>query len=302
MKNILISGGTGFIGRALTSYLLDNYLDAKLTILVRSKHDLPELPRVTYCLWDVKKKMIDASVPDDIDTVIHLAGANISAKRWTRSRKQVLLDSRTESGKLLVDWVLGKGKAVQTFISASAIGWYGEGAPGTIFTEHDPAGHGFLANVCQQWEAATSSLATQGIRTAWIRTGLVLHPTGGMWKALSPAFRCNVAPRFASGKQCFSWIALADLVSLYAYVADHDNIAGPINAVSPHPVAQIELTKSLIAKQKSSFIVLPVPRFMLRLALGELSIELIKNANVSADKIQQMGFRFSAPILADLPD
>ncbi len=300
MKNVLISGGTGFVGKALISYLLENYSEVALTILVREKRNLAPLPRVTYCLWDVERRFIDPSLPENVDTIIHLAGANIAEKRWTPSRKELLLKSRTESGTLLVDWVMQHGKEVKTFVSASAIGWYGEGKLGQVFKEDDPAGEGFLADVCRQWEEATSSLKNHGIRVAWIRTGLVLHPTGGMWKALSPAFRFGIAPRFASGKQCFSWIGLMDLVSMYAYVAAHDHVEGAINAVAPHPVSQLVLTKALLAKHSGSSFVIPVPGFLLKLALGELSIELLKSAAVSADKIQQHGFQFSATRPSDL--
>lgn len=300
MKNILISGGTGFVGKALIAYLLEHYPDVTLTILVRGEVALDPSPRVKYCLWDVNKRFIDPSLSEDIDTIIHLAGANIAEKRWTRKRKELLLKSRTESGKLLVDWIMAHGRKVKTFVSASAVGWYGEGKAGQLFKEDDPAGKGFLADVCRKWEATTSPLIAQGIRVAWIRTGLVLHPSGGMWKALSAAFRFGIAPRFASGRQCFSWIGLADLVSLYVFVAAHDHVVGPVNAVAPHPVSQLALTKVLLAKQSGSSLVLPVPSFLLKLALGELSIELLKNAAVSADKIQQAGFQFSAKNPSDL--
>lgn len=300
MKNILISGGTGFVGKALIAYLLEHFPDVTLTVLVRSKRNLDALPRVRYCLWDVDKQFIDPSLSEDIDTIIHLAGANIAEKRWTRKRKELLLKSRTESGKLLVDWIMAHGREVKTFVSASAIGWYGAGTAAQLFKEDDPAGDGFLADVCRKWEATTAPLIAHRIRVAWIRTGLVLHPSGGMWKALSTAFRFGIAPRFASGRQCFSWIGLADLVSLYAFVAAHDHVVGPVNAVAPHPVSQLSLTKALLAKQSSSALVVPVPSFVLKWALGELSIELLKNAAVSADKIQQAGFQFSAKYPSDL--
>ncbi|KGE12943.1 TIGR01777 family oxidoreductase [Sphingobacterium deserti] len=300
MQHVLISGGTGFIGKALIDYLLDHYPQVQLTVLVRSMQALKTKDRVHYCLWDVDKNYISEDVPANIDTVIHLAGANIAEKRWTKKRKAVLLRSRTESGALLSRWVQEKGSAVKTFVSASAIGFYGQGDEGQIFTEQDKAGTDFLASVCVAWEASTRPLSRMGIRVVWLRTGLVLHPDGGMWKALKPAFAFRIAPRFASGKQLFSWIGLHDLLALYAFAAEQTGIEGPINAVAPYPSTQIDLSKTLLKKQSPPSFVFPIPEFFLRVALGELAIELIKNAAVSAEKIERHGFKFSASHLSDL--
>ncbi|TDS17536.1 TIGR01777 family oxidoreductase [Sphingobacterium paludis] len=300
MQHILISGGTGFIGKALVDHLLHHYPAAQLTVLVRSKQGLKPQDRVRYCLWDVDQAYISDEVPQDIDTVIHLAGANIAEKRWTEKRKAVLLRSRTESGALLTRWVREKGKGVKTFVSASAIGYYGEGREGKVFTEHDAAGADFLASVCVAWEAATQSLVAMGIRVVWIRTGLVLHPDGGMWKALAPAFSLRVAPRFASGRQIFSWISLQDLLALYAFAAEHDVVKGPLNAVSPHPAPQITVAKVLLKNKYERSIVVPVPKLLLNTLLGELAIELLKSAEVSARNAEQLGFTFVKPHLSDL--
>lgn len=300
MKNILISGGTGFIGLHLIEYLLAVDAEINLTVLVRSMEGLTPKRNVTYALWDVEKKYIAPEVSAEIDTIIHLAGANVAEDRWTEKRKEILLKSRTESGALLTEWVKTKGRHVKTFVSASGIGWYGEGKPGQVFSEPDPVGSDFLAEVCRLWEASTESLENLGVRLVWIRTGLVLDPSGGMWKELEKAFTFCVAPRFGSGKQIYSWIALQDIVKLYVFAAKNATVQGPINAVSPNPVTQLALAKVLLRKKSSMHLVLPIPAVLLQTVLGELSIELLKNANVSAEKALKEGFVFAQPHIGDL--
>ncbi len=300
MKNILISGGTGFIGSRLINHLLATFPDVQITVLVRDESDSKSQPRVRYCKWDVKSSFISSDVPTDVDTIIHLAGANIAAKRWTKQRKKVLLESRTESTKLLTQWVNTIGKNVKTFVSASAIGWYGSASGERFFIEADPAANDFLAHVCAEWEAATQSLSASKVRIVWIRTGLVLHPDGGMWKAMRKAFAFRVAPRFGHGKQVFSWISLEDLLRLYTFAAVTPTLAGAFNAVAPKPEGQAMLTKKLLKKKSTFAIQIPIPASLLKIGLGELSQELLKHAPVSSRKVEDAGFSFLHPTLDHL--
>ncbi|WDF67436.1 TIGR01777 family oxidoreductase [Sphingobacterium oryzagri] len=300
MKNILISGGTGFIGEHLIEYFRAIDQTLHLTVLVRSLDGLTPKTNVSYALWDVEKQYIAPEVSTTIDTVIHLAGANVADGRWTAERKKVLLESRTKSGQLLVDWVKTKGKLVKTFISASGIGWYGEGLDGQVFTEDDASGNDFLSEVCRLWEASTQPLAQEGVRLVYIRTGLVLDPAGGMWKAMQSAFAFRVAPRFGDGQQVYSWIALQDIVRLYVFAAQNPDVHGPLNAVSPHPLTQLEVAKALVKKEGSFYVVFPIPATLLKAALGELSMELLKNAHVSAQKALSAGFVYAQPKITDL--
>lgn len=300
MENILISGGTGFIGKHVIAYLLATNPAVQLTVLVRSLEGLAMRKNVTYVLWDIEKQYIAPEVSEKIDTVIHLAGANIAEKRWTKERKASLLKSRTESSKLLVEWIKTKGKQVKTMVSASGIGWYGEGQPGQIFTEGDASGTDFLSQVCVQWEASTKPLEDLGVRVVWVRTGLVLDSAGGMWKALQQAFTFRVAPRFGSGEQIYSWIALQDIVRLYIFAAEHTAVKGPINAVSPYPLKQLDLVRALAKKESAFHFVFPIPAAFLDVLLGELAIELVKSAEVDAQKILSAGFVFAQPRIQDL--
>ncbi|WP_166333737.1 TIGR01777 family oxidoreductase [Sphingobacterium chungjuense] len=300
MKNILVSGGTGFVGTKLVNHLLNAFHDVQITVLIRNEKDRQERSRVRYCIWNVKEGFISSDVPNDIDTIIHLAGASIAEKRWTKKRKKVLLESRTQSTKLLVDWVKTTGKRVKTFVSASAIGWYGEATTDRAFVEEDPAANDFLAHVCAEWEAAARPLVATNVRTVWIRTGLVLHPDGGMWKEMKKAFAFRVAPRFGNGKQVFSWISLDDLLRLYTFAAVTPTIAGALNAVAPKPEQQAILTKKLLKKTSSFAIGMPIPALALKIGLGELSQELLKHAPVSSKKAEEAGFTFLHPTLDDL--
>lgn len=300
MKKILLSGGTGFIGTKLVSHLLQAFSEVEITVLIRDEKDRKQASRVRYCRWNVEEGFIASDVPQDIDTVIHLAGASIAEKRWTSDRKKVVLESRTKSTKLLVDWIATSGKEVKTFVSASAIGWYGAAHDQQQFVEEDSAGEDFLAKVCAAWEAAAEPLRNSNVRTVWIRTGLVLHPDGGMWKELKKAFIFRIAPRFGHGKQVFSWISLHDLLRLYTFAAVTSTITGPINAVAPHPEQQAVLTRKLLKKTPGTAFVLPIPAFALKIGLGDLSQELLKHAPVSSKKAEKAGFTFLQPTLNDL--
>lgn len=291
MKSILITGATGFIGIALVQKLLMLFPEVQIHILTRNKKPSPN-KQIEYYSWDIDKQLIDTDLPSTIEVVIHLAGANIAEKKWTKTHKKELVDSRVKSTQLLVNWINEKGVSVETFISASAIGFYGEGTNGKIFKETDKQGDDFLADLCVHWENACKKLINKRIRVVHIRTGIVLDKNGGMWQKLSTAFKLHIVPQFASGQQFYSWISLEDLINLYIFSLENIQIVGPINAVAPNPMTQLDLCKILIQKSTSKFIIFPIPAFLLRLLLGELSVELLKSANVSAQKIQLLGFQF----------
>jgi uncharacterized protein (TIGR01777 family) len=302
MATILITGGTGMIGRALTRTLIEK--DYKVIILTRKTPDAQYGNKVAYAEWDIRKQTIAPEAISSADHIIHLAGANVGDKRWTDKRKKEIVDSRVKSGELLVKALKEIPNKVKTVITSSGIGWYG---PDPVvpnprpFKENDPHYHDFLGETCKEWEGSLDPVTTIGKRLIKFRTGIVLSHKGGALKEFEKPLRFRFATILGSGKQVTSWIQIDDLAQLYIYAIEKEHINGVYNAVSPHPVTNKELIFALARAKKGGFYIpFPVPAFMLKLVLGEMSIEVLKSATVSADKIQKEGFSFQYPDLKNL--
>ena len=300
-STILITGGTGLIGTALTKALIGN--GHKVIILTRdptSKKNLPE--NTTYAAWDIEKQTLDLKALQQADYIVHLAGAGIADKRWTEKRKQEIVDSRVKSGELLVKTLKENQHKVKAFISASAIGWYGNDQKTPhqhSFIETDNAADDFLGNACRQWEASIQSVTALGIRLVVIRTGIVLSSQGGALKEFQKPIRFGIAAILGGGKQIISWIHIEDLVRIYMYALQNENFQGVYNAVAPHPVSNKEFTIQLARQMKGSFFVpVHVPVFVLKWMLGEMRTEVLKSATVSSKKIKSQDFTFQFPALA----
>lgn len=293
MINILITGGTGTVGSALTRMLIQQQY--KVTILTRSLHTAQPLPGVEYALWNVDKKEIDKAALQKANVIIHLAGAGVMGHKWTNAYKQEIVDSRVKGLKLMIDELKKMNHQVNTLISASAIGWYG-GDNSKSYTEELPAAPGFLGDTCKLWEAAADSAKETGIRVVKIRTGIVLAEKGGAYPEFKTSIKFGVASILGNGNQIVSWIDIEDLCRMYLYAIQHQNISGAFNAVAPAPVSNKTLTIT-IAKllRKQFYIPMHVPSFMLKLLFGERSIEILKSADVSAAKIKLTGFTFLYP-------
>lgn len=296
MATVLITGGTGLIGTALTKELVDKNHD--VIILTREKKESAANGKITYAEWNVEKQTISPEAIAKADYIIHLAGANVAEKRWTNERKKIIVESRVQSGHLLVKALQEISNKVKAVISASAIGWYGPDPQipnPNPFVETDSATNDFLGNTCQQWEEAILPVVSLGKRLVVIRTGIVLSDDGGAYAEFKKPLQFGVASILGNGKQIVSWIHIEDLVRLYIYAIENENISGLYNGVAPHPVSNKTLILEIAKQRNKFFITAPVPSFALKLALGEMSIEVLKSTTVSSSKIEKAGFRFWFP-------
>lgn len=297
METILITGGTGMIGKALTQMLTAKGYG--VIILSRSKKKSDQ-PNVSFAVWDVEKQTIEVDAIKKADHIIHLAGANVAEKRWTENRKQEILESRTMSGALLVKALKENENKVKTVVSSSAIGWYGPDNKESAkngFEETEPYYDDFLGNTCFQWEESTKKIEALGKRLVYLRTGIVLDNDGGALKEFKKPLQFGIAAILGSGKQIISWIHIEDLCRMYIYTIEN-NISGVFNAVAPNPVSNKTLTVELAKKLRGkTYIPIHVPSFVLKIGLGEMSIEVLKSATVNADKIRNKGFKFLYPSL-----
>lgn len=292
MDTVLITGGTGLVGRALTEMLLEK--GYKVIILSR-KPRRSNHPDLRYAQWDIDSKTLDTTVLQEADHIVHLAGANVGEGRWTERRKQEIVDSRVESGQLLYERLRDSPNKVKKVISASATGYYGQ-FKGQIFREDDPPAVDFLGTTCQAWEGSIKQIEQLGKKVIILRTGIVLSLQGGALREFYKPLRLGFATIMGDGQQWISWIHLQDLVRLYFNAIVNDRLNGVYNAVSPGPVTNEDLVLALARAAKGkSFVSVHIPEFALKLALGEMSIEVLKSVKASSEKIQETGFLFSYP-------
>lgn len=297
MANYLITGGSGLVGSALAAYLVDS--GQEVTILSRNPaRQGVDTNRIRYKHWDPYNETIDETAIREADYIIHLAGANVAEKRWTAKRKQEILESRVQSGRFLAATLKSIPNQVKAFLGASAQGWYGPDpiVPNpTPFLESDPSYPDFLGNTCRAWEESVQSVQMLGIRLIQLRIGIVMSLRGGALAEFRKPVRFGISPILGSGKQMISWIHINDLVSMICWSLQHPSIAGIFNAAAPNPVSNYTLMKSLAKASGRPFLPVPVPSFLLKIGLGEMSIEILKSTTISADKIQQAGFVFAFP-------
>lgn len=286
--NILISGASGLIGGALVPALAA--AGHHVTSLVRRAPATDAERR-----WDPSAESLDPGVLEDIDAVIHLAAESI-ARRWTPARMDRILQSRRRSTRLLAEAAATARRPPSAFLCASAIGYYGD-RPGETLDEQSAPGSDFLAEVCQQWEAACAPAADHGVRVVNLRFGIVLSPQGGALKQMLGPFRLGLGGRLGSGHQTMSWIALDDVVGAVRHALVTQTLRGPVNLVSPNPVSNRELTRTL-GKVLRRPTALPAPRFALRLVLGKMAGPLLlSDQRVLPTRLRDSGFSFQHPEL-----
>lgn len=286
-KNILITGGTGLVGKRLQELLKLKGYSIKL---LSSQKPLCNGTDIFH--WDYATQYIDEKALENVDYIIHLAGANIAEKKWTSERMRLIIDSRSKTAELLFNALKNNTHSVKAFISSSATGYYGAVTSQTIFRETDAAATDFLGMTCQQWENSVQPINALGIRTVLLRTGVVLANHGGAIAKLKTPAKFGLSAALGSGKQYFPWIHIDDLCNMYLKAIEDENLYGPYNAVSPQHVTNKEFTQALATTLHKPYFLPNVPAFILKLALGEMALILLEGSRVSSDNIQRAGFEF----------
>jgi uncharacterized protein len=287
LPRALVSGASGLIGAALLPSL--KTLGFEVVCLVRRPASQPdEIP------WDPSHPLSPGKL-SGFEAVIHLAGENV-AGRWTEARKAAIRNSRVQGTRNLAQSLVQTSHPPRVLITASAIGYYGDRGD-EVLTEDSSAGHGFLAEVCKEWEAATLAAKDAGIRTAYMRTGLVLSSKGGALPKMLPPFRMGVGGRLGSGRQWMSWIHIEDLVAAILQILRNDSLQGPVNLVAPQPVTNAEFTRTL-GTVLSRPTVFPMPAFVVQGLFGQMGREvLLASQRVEPTRLIASGFRFQYPTL-----
>jgi uncharacterized protein (TIGR01777 family) len=290
MNKILISGGSGMIGRKITLYLERS--GYKVAWLSRK----PKKKKQKSFGWNLKKQTIDKKALDWCDVIIHLAGAGIADKRWTDERKKEILESRTLSTNLLYQNIQEADQKPQAFISASGVNFYGYNTGPHPVDEQSPPGDDFLAETVIKWEDEVDNIKDLGIRTVILRTGPVLDRNDG---ALREMMKPPIVAPLGNGNQYMSWIHIDDLAEMYTYVLNHKELSGIFNAVAPHPVPNRSLIKIAAKEIGKPFVGVPVPSFVLKVILGEMANMITGGINASSKKIQESGFGFKFPFIKE---
>jgi uncharacterized protein (TIGR01777 family) len=286
---IVVSGSTGLIGSALCSFLSAN------------NHHVLRLVRKTTAGrdeigWDPSSGKLDPAMLEGSDAVIHLAGENIAGGRWTEERKRRIRESRINGTRLLAQTLARLSNPPKSWISVSAVGYYGNRGE-EVLDEKSGPGSGFLAELCREWETATESASGRGIRVVIPRLGTVLSPKGGALSLMLPVFRLGIGGRIGNGRQYMSWIALDDLMGIVDHAIRCESLRGPVNAVSPHPVTNLEFSKTL-GRVLSRPVPFALPSFAARLAFGEMADEaLLASARVIPARLRDSNYSFRFPEL-----
>ena len=287
----LVTGSSGLIGSALVPFLTTG--GHKAVPLVRR----PTGSSGSELHWNPEEDLIDETHLDGFDAVVHLAGENIAARRWSAKQKARIRDSRVKGTTLLARTLASLAHPPRVLISASAIGFYGDRGQDGL-TEESTPGTGFLAETAQAWEEATEAAERKGIRVVRLRTGVVLSPAGGALKEMLLPFKLGVGGKVGSGEQWWSWIALDDVIGAIHHALTRDSVSGPVNLTAPHPVTNAEFTKTL-GRVLSRPTIFPMPAFAARLAFGEMANELLlSSTRVEPRKLLATGYSFRYPELA----
>jgi uncharacterized protein (TIGR01777 family) len=285
--NVLIAGGTGFVGSALARFLTQR--GHRVSLLSRR----PSAPRAMSPVyhWDPEREELDPNALEGIEAVVNLAGENLAGVRWTPERKRRLVASRVGATAFLVLRLSDRSPTPRTLVNASAIGIFGDRGD-EVLTEESVPGSGFLADLCRAWEEAALRAREAGARVVVARFGIVLDPAGGALKKLTPIFKLGLGGPLGSGRQWWSWVTLADVLQSIESALMRDELTGPVNVVAPAPVRNRDFARVLGRVLKRPAI-LPAPEPVLRLALGEAADALLSSTCVTPRKLLSAGYRFA---------
>lgn len=287
MAKVLISGGTGSIGQLMAKFL--HQQGHEVGLLSRSEKNDGMFK--TY-RWDIRENYLDPEALKSCEYIIHLAGAGIADKAWTSKRKKEIIESRVLSTDLLYNQVKQNKTPLKAFISASAVGYYGQVTSDRIFKEKDKSANDFVGKTCFLWEQAAERFEDLGIRTVRLRIGVVLMEKGGALEKMAQPIRMGVGSPLGSGRQFIPWIHVDDLIGMFFKALTDTDMSGAYNAVSPAPVDNAEFTR-ILAQVLNKRIWLPnVPAFVLKALLGERASLVLKGSRVSSKKIESVGYKF----------
>ncbi|MGC4996200.1 MULTISPECIES: TIGR01777 family oxidoreductase [unclassified Streptomyces] len=289
-SRIAVAGASGLIGSALVRSLTDD--GHQVVRLVRREPQGPDEVR-----WDPEEQYVDAAGLSGCDAVVNLAGAGIGDKRWTPEYKRVIRDSRVLGTTALAEAAASLPEPPRVFVNGSAIGIYGDTGD-RIVDEDAPPGEGFLPSVCEEWEAAAAPVREAGVRTVFVRTGLVVASGGGAWARMFPLFKAGLGGRLGNGRQYWSYIALHDEVAAIRHLLDRDDLSGPFNLTAPHPLTNQEITEAMgrVLHRPTPF---PVPAAVLRTVLGEMAGDVLGSQRVVPKRLSESGFQFAFPGIED---
>ncbi|MDH2407165.1 TIGR01777 family oxidoreductase [Streptomyces chitinivorans] len=287
---IAVTGSSGLIGRALVDSLRADGHEV-LRLVRRPARTGEEVE------WDPGRQYVDAAGLVGCEAVVHLAGAGVGDHRWTEAYKREIRDSRVLGTAAVAEAVASLDAPPRTLVVGSAIGYYGDTGDRAV-DEDAPPGHGFLADVCQEWEEAAAPAEEAGVRTVYARTGLVVSRTGGAWGRLFPVFRAGLGGPLGSGRQYWSHIALHDHIAALRHLLDAGELSGPVNLTAPEPATQREVAAAM-GRVLHRPAVLPVPAFALRAVLGEFSTDVLGSQRVLPRRLLESGFVFAFPGIED---
>jgi len=285
MTNVLIAGGTGVIGTEISKLLLAN--NYNVSFLSRKK-----TVEKNCFFWDLDKEIIDIKSFENVDTIINLTGANISSHNWTNSFKNEILSSRINSAKLIYKTLSENNIKINTYISASAIGYYGTFTSDTIFTENSPCGKDFLSDVCSKWEANAIKFNDLNIRTVILRQGVVFTQNGGAFQKMTDTFKNGLGAVLGTGNQYIPWIHISDNANIFKFVIENKDLSGIYNCVAPEHITNKELTHKIIHKLNKKIKIPNIPAFALKMRFGEMSSIILEGSRVSSEKLINQNFKF----------
>ena len=285
-KRILITGGSGNVGKALSTSLLKKGYE-----VCHLSRSVGKNPDIATFIWDVDAGKIDERCIEGVDTIIHLAGAGIADSRWTDKRKAEIIKSRTDSIALIYALLKRLPHTVKTVISASASGFYSD-RRNELLTETSQPINDFMSNCCALWEQAVDKGNELGLRIVKFRTGVVLDKDSGALEKITQPIKLGVGAALGTGKQWISWIALSDVVKMYEFALNKEDLQGVFNMATPNPVTNQELTKAIANQIKKPLWLPNVPAFALQLLLGEMSLVVLGSTKMDVAKLSATGFQF----------